>query len=181
MKPLLWRIPLGSLAIVELLSAFDVIALQPVFTDIGLLMITVIVWLILELTRKLVLPTTTIILGVVNTYLDALGDYLHWYDTVPYYDMYLHLLGTGAVTAFLWFVLRTWKPTITTIVISLLATTGSICAGVLYEIEEYLEDVITGSHRLGDGPDTASDLLMNTLGAVIIGVVLHWHHHRTER
>lgn len=178
MKPLLWRLPLGGLAIVELLGAFDVIALQPVYTDVGLLLITVIVWLIVELTRTLLLPKQVIILAVVNTYLDALGDYLHWYDTVPYYDMYLHLLGTGAATAFLWFWLRTWKPNVTTKIIFFLAVTGAISGGVLYEIEEYLEDVLTGSHRLGDGPDTASDLLMNTLGAVIIGIVLYWRRHR---
>jgi len=38
----------------------------------------------------------------------------------------------------------------------------------MYEIEEYLEDYFTGSHRLGDGLDTAEDLMFNIVGGLVV-------------
>jgi uncharacterized membrane protein YjdF len=43
----------------------------------------------------------------------------------------------------------------------------SVLFAVLYEMQEYLEDVFSGSHRLGDGPDTANDLLLNLIGGLV--------------
>ncbi|MCK4553341.1 hypothetical protein KAU19_00025, partial [Candidatus Parcubacteria bacterium] len=37
----------------------------------------------------------------------------------------------------------------------------------LYEIEEYLEDVIFHTNRLGPGADTANDLFCNLTGVLI--------------
>ncbi|MBI2415521.1 MAG: hypothetical protein HYV33_02540 [Candidatus Kerfeldbacteria bacterium] len=159
-----WRLPLAVLASTEVLSALDIIPLQPVFTDVGLLLVCLAVWLAFELTSRYLTAWWMVLPGVIALYLDAGGDYWHWYATVPYYDAALHAFGSGAVACWLWGVLRTHGWLVLTSVISL---------GTVYEIEEYLEDVITGSHRLGDGPDTANDLLMNLLGVSLAIAVIH--------
>lgn len=45
--------------------------------------------------------------------------------------------------------------------------------GALYEIEEYLEDFFTASMRLGDGPDTANDIMLNVIGAAVAVVIIY--------
>ena len=54
--------------------------------------------------------------------------------------------------------------------------------GTIYEIEEYLEDVFFHSNRLGDGYDTANDLLMNNSGAFITLLIIYliWHVRRNN-
>ncbi|MBU0963868.1 hypothetical protein KKC06_02410, partial [Patescibacteria group bacterium] len=52
-----------------------------------------------------------------------------------------------------------------------MAITGSAFFGVLYELEEYLEDVFTGGNRLGSGVDTANDMMWNTIGALIVVLI----------
>jgi hypothetical protein len=37
----------------------------------------------------------------------------------------------------------------------------------LYEVTEYTEDFITGSHRLGDGFDTVNDLVLGMVGGLL--------------
>ena len=44
----------------------------------------------------------------------------------------------------------------------------NVLFAVLYEIEEYSEDFFYGTNRLGDGPDTANDLMLNLIGGAII-------------
>ncbi len=43
---------------------------------------------------------------------------------------------------------------------------------VFYEIEEYLEDILTGSNRLGDGFDTANDLALGILGGILAAILI---------
>lgn len=62
---------------------------------------------------------------------------------------------------------RLTKPLYLLFVFSLAST-----AGVFNEIIELGLDVTTGSHRIGAGFDTALDLLMNTVGIIIIVLIL---------
>ncbi len=48
-----------------------------------------------------------------------------------------------------------------------LTFTIGVTLGAGYELLEYSEDVLTGSSRLGDGPDTGNDLLMDFIGAAL--------------
>lgn len=52
--------------------------------------------------------------------------------------------------------------------------------GSFYEIEEYLEDAFYNHRqvRLGDGPDTANDLLLNLYGATAVGIIYYFSEKR---
>ena len=47
--------------------------------------------------------------------------------------------------------------------------------GDLYEVEEYLEDKFYHARqvRLGNGPDTADDLMWNLIGGVMVGLIYY--------
>lgn len=48
----------------------------------------------------------------------------------------------------------------------------SVVIQVVYELEEYVEDLLTGSNRLGDGFDTANDLMLGLFGAMLGALVI---------
>lgn len=170
----LWRIPLFVLMIVETASATRLITAQPSFTAAGLLLQVVVFYLFFEsvtywLRKKYRrdLPWWTIGSLVTLIVSDAMGDYLDWYGNVFYFDSLLHLLFPAAAIINVW-QLRRWLGLTTSY--RFLALTIAPCIITLsafYEIEEYLEDYLTGSHRLGDGFDTANDLLMGVLGSFL--------------
>lgn len=103
---------------------------------------------------------------------DAFGDIFHWYQTYLWYDRMAHAFGSMvAATIFstvFWDISekREWHyPVIFNV---LFAFTTTVTVGVFYELEEYLEDHLHNTNRLGNGPDTANDLLMNTAGALLM-------------
>lgn len=109
---------------------------------------------------------TLLLVGV-----DAFADFAHLYSRWSWFDQFDHFGG-----GFIGFIIfhsmamvlkrtREWRhPRWFDAVAALGAVT---ILGNLYEIEEYFEDVISLTHRLGDGPDTANDLLMNLLGGLM--------------
>ena len=94
------------------------------------------------------------------------------YFLFSWYDQAAHFTGGAACAGLVFsFLRRLTKTRIIQIgrwglTVFSIAITGFL--GSLYEIEEYLEDFFRGSHRLGDGFDTANDMLLNALGAVFI-------------
>jgi hypothetical protein len=103
---------------------------------------------------------------------DVIGDVFSLYANVVWYDQLAHFLGTAAAAIiFLMFFrslqeVKGWRyPPVLNF---LLAFGLAMAMGVGYEIEEYLEDFFVASNRLGDGEDTANDLLLNTIGALSI-------------
>ncbi|MCC6563884.1 hypothetical protein IT087_03245 [Candidatus Uhrbacteria bacterium] len=114
-------------------------------------------------------------IGLGAVLFDVIGDTYHLYERVYWFDQLAHFLGTLVATLFFQIFFRTlqrvkgWN--YPPVVNWLLALGMGMTLGVLYEIEEYLEDMIGAANRLGDGEDTANDLLCNFLGASsLIGV-----------
>lgn len=155
----------------EILVWLELVPLTATFTIIGLIITQTAAWIILELVQaKLKRPYAWWIMSliVLAMTLDMTGDLFHWYDMFWWYDAVLHFFGSGVAGLWVW--------NIATIVygkraphrlISLAAFGLGVTMGVAYEIEEYLEDYFTGSHRLGDAFDTGHDLLLNTLGVML--------------
>lgn len=103
---------------------------------------------------------------------DVIGDVFSLYANVIWYDQLAHFLGTAASAIIVLLFVRSlqemngWKyPPILNF---LLAFGLAMALGACYEIEEYLEDFFVASNRLGDGEDTANDLLLNALGAMSV-------------
>lgn len=177
------RMSFIGLIIFELLNQFKILHFSLDFTWFGLVITAVIVWLIVEIfflylikkhERKL--ASWTFLAAVIGVYFDALGDIFHLYGKISYYDQIMHFLGGIIITAILFSFLKELK-TVGKIQLGLLgksffAVFGASFFGALYEVEEYLEDYFRGTNRLGDGPDTANDLMLNILGALSVLVII---------
>jgi len=167
-----WRIPLLTLILVEGASFLHLIEAQPSFTTAGLLLQSFVFLIFFEwfhhyiYTKHGRLLPWWIVSGIVLCIvLDATGDYLGWYGSLWYFDTVLHFSLPAAAVAGFWGIRKTLGLETS---FSYLWWTVAPCVttlGAMYEMEEYLEDYFTGSHRLGDGFDTANDLLMDFLGA----------------
>jgi hypothetical protein len=122
------------------------------------------------------LPWATWTYVLIAVSIDAAGDVFHLYSRLPWYDQVAHFSG-GLIAGFVFMAAiatyaRGVRQQYSPAAIAVYAYGLAMALGAAYEIEEYLEDFFTGSHRLGDGPDTANDLLMNALGAMVAVLAL---------
>ncbi len=62
-----------------------------------------------------------------------------------------------------------------------LAATSTITMSALYEVEEYTEDLLFHTNRLGPGTDTADDLFMNSLGVLTTVSIIMIHYLMTHK
>ncbi len=174
-----FRFLFGGLIIFEFLNFVGVLKFPLDFSWLGLIITAAIVWLVIELTAyflknpqflKIALP-----LSFVGIFIDFSGDIFRFYSQFGWYDAFAHF---SAVTIVAYLIYLTSKKITADnrIVQSLLILGLSNLFGALYEIEEYLEDLIIRDGkwlRLGDGPDTANDLLFNLLGSLAIVFILN--------
>ncbi len=166
---------LAAITLFELLNIANIFTVPLDFTWAGLFITLMASWLLLELglwyaKKQRVDNTFGIVYVVVITALliDMCGDIFHLYSSIEWYDQMAHTVGgvavaTGVAILFSKMRLRFFSLTI-------IAFTA--LGGALYEIEEYLEDFFRGSNRLGDGPDTANDLMLTITGGIIVTVML---------
>lgn len=179
------RFAFGVWILVELLSWAKVLPLTLEFTWLGLILTASLAWGALEVIswrlRKVgsrTLWAGTFIATLVSQCTDAFGDILRLYGSYGWYDQVAHLIG-GAVIALILYDLFTALHEAKRIQLGLkfrgfLSTLGSMAIGSMYELEEYGEDVIFGSNRLGNAFDTGNDMLLNTIGAVLLVLIIVW-------
>lgn len=162
MSIIIFRALYLSLIIFEFLNLIEILNFSFDFNWFGLVIVASCVWLTIELLiyklKKQQYLSTVLGLSFLVVFLGALGDICRFYFNFGVYDQFLHLLG-GAVIAFLIFILikdLIRSPGLHSVFI--IGITNLF--GVLYEIEEDLEDVFIHHRpvRLGTGPDTANDL-----------------------
>lgn len=189
------RFGLAGWIVVEVLNWIGVLHFHLSFTWAGLVITASFIWIVIELLSRAVrrrtgkgLTAWVYLLGFVGISLDALGDILRWYITFHYYDKVLHTIsggfGVGIIALnVLWRLRQAGRLTISFPFVGFFSWTSASLVGTLYEIEEYLEDVInhTPGRRLGDGPDTASDLLWNVVGSGVMILIVTFVLWRRQR
>lgn len=174
---LISRVLIAGLLIFELFNQFGVLHFTLNFTWLGLTLTCIIGWLIVEgvsffLKKYCGQPIAglAMVIAVAAIYLDALGDILGFYGKFGWYDQAAHFLGAAAAGGLMFSIIYSFaqcgKIKLGFLGQGLFALSATTLLGVIYELEEYLEDFFTGSHRLGDGPDTANDLLLDMTGAI---------------
>ncbi len=177
---------LAALTIFDVLNALQLVSATIEFTHFGRIISTGGVLLgLFVLDRyfqkrwRVSLPSAAWMVGAMIVLVDFVGDVLRLYGRWEQYDQFAHLLSgpllVGALILGLSVIARAEQWRVPNSVLILLALGLDAIIAVCYEIEEYLEDVFTLSHRLGDGPDTANDLMMNVLGGVllVVGMVVY--------
>lgn len=177
------RLLFVGLILFELFNEIGLLNFALDFTWFGLAITSLGVWFILELAsfclRKkcgMAMPGWILFLAVIAVYLDAFGDIFKFYSQFARYDQAMHFLASAAAMlvafGFINQLVKTGKINLKLKGQGVLSVLITSFAGVLYEIEEYLEDYFRGTNRLGDGPDTANDLMMNLFGAILIFVMI---------
>jgi len=172
------RILIGALILFEALNLARVLNFTLEFSWLGLLATSIGILLVLEILYALFpLPALPYLLASLSHGLDVLGDVGRLYSKLPFYDQLMHLLGGAVVmvTALAIFSTLRQKIYLPLFLILFLSLSFVALFGSLYEIEEYLEDRFYHERRvrLGDGPDTADDLLWNLIGGLGVGAV-YW-------
>lgn len=174
----------AGIFIFELFNFLKILQFKLEYTWLGLLVTLVASLLILEFSARKYknikghyLHWSMWFVALFALSLDIVGDVFHLFGRFFWWDKLAHTF-TSAIVAFTLFVFINafWMDkfkfsllfTTGRFKLSLfLATTATITLSVLYEIEEYVEDLLFHSNRLGPGVDTADDLLYNLIGVLI--------------
>jgi len=166
----------------ELLNYVEILHFTLDFTWLGLVLTSGFVWVVMEIVSAQLKKTTgkglpwyVFCIALIGISWDALGDVSHWYSKFDWYDHVGHGVGGAMATLVFFFVFyrmhQAGKIKVGPKLLGFMAFCGGTFLGVLYELEEYLEDVITGGNRLGSGVDTANDMMWNAIGAVAVVLV----------
>lgn len=177
----LMRAAFGGLLAFELANALRFVSLPVEYTWLGLVLTSAFVWGALELGARYVrtlgrdLHWGVWTVALVSTYFDAIGDMLHLYGRCGWYDQVAHVLGAAAVTTVVLALVNAARRGRTFTMPDFAMAVGmASLLSIVYEVEEYLEDSFLFSSRLGDGPDTANDLLMDLVGSLAVIAVVWW-------
>ena len=117
-----------------------------------------------------------------------LGSLQGFYQKYAWWDGVLHFLS-GLIFAVVGFILvyilnerKSKRITMSPFFVSLFSVSFTLALSVVWEIYEYAMDVFFGYQMQEDGlPDTMSDLIVCTVGALIVGVISYvWMKHRSK-
>ena len=104
-----------------------------------------------------------------------LGEFLKFYDKVPFWDKCLHFYGSFVITCFFYHILtrrsKFWSHVSNAVLISFLLGCFS---GLLWEIAEFITDkTIAGYHTQRGLDDTMWDLIFDILGCYVMAKILY--------
>jgi len=180
---LIARLFLGGLLLFESLNQFSILHFTLDFTWFGLMVTLMTAWLIVEIVSVYIkktcgyfLPAYCMLLVTAGIYLDAFGDILRLYGQFIWYDQLAHFISgaaaAGVLFSIIWCLNSSGKIKMGLWGLGFYSLTLASFFGVLYELEEYFEDLFRGTNRLGDGPDTVNDLFLNIIGALVVIIVI---------
>lgn len=183
------RILFACLVIFEFLNFAKIITLNTQYTWLGLCVTALVSFALLEWTNARYvrlkgepLPWFMWLVVVAALSLDASGDFFFLYARHTWWDQFVHF-GVSATITYLMFISvgAFWIDHLQFALLFkkgrvrlalFLAAASTISLGTLYEIEEYLEDVMFHTNRSGGSLDTANDLTMNLLGVLFAAVLI---------
>jgi uncharacterized membrane protein YjdF len=110
-------------------------------------------------------------------WLDALGNFQHYYVTIWWWDRLTHAVGGLAVTAGLYItIIGLWRAKrlgVSWRVANVYAFALAQTLGAMYEVSEWLGDIWFGTHRVGERFDSPRDIFFNIVGGLVV-VALGW-------
>lgn len=182
-----WGTRAGFIALLcfEIANKLGVLHATVFYTWLGLIVTLLVVWFGLEALehafRKYlkhdlhwsIWPLTFALVAV-----DAAGDIFGWYGRWEWYDRILHFTTPVIMMVVLLRLLphvtaaRDWRLPYS---LQLICAHGIVVTiGTLYEVEEYLEDLLFHTNRFGDAMDTGNDLFLNFCGASVVALMAWW-------
>lgn len=123
-------------------------------------------------TRGHQLPWAVVWLVALGVWFDGMGNFLHFYANISWWDNLAHAVGTGALAAGIFVLVQMFQNKGTIVLgpklraVFVISVTTTLSA--IYEITEYIGDTIYPTNRITGIFDTASDLMWNFLAAVVV-------------
>ncbi|WP_109505701.1 hypothetical protein [Nocardioides speluncae] len=120
-------------------------------------------------------PSIPDLLVTITCFTDVLGNRMNLYDTVEWFDDWMHFMNTGFLAAAV--VLLTLPRTSTRPRVIERSLAFGATAAIAWEIAEYYAFIAGSTERQFAYTDTLSDLALGTLGALVAACVVHrlWH------
>lgn len=152
-------------------------------TNVGAVGLFVVVQHLLRKRYGIVLNWVVLFIVSGAVWLDAIGNFAHYYAQFWWWDRLTHAMGGLAVTAgFYIMTIALWKAgrmRVSWIVVNLYAFAVGQTLGALYEVSEWVGDVLFATHRVQGPFDSPRDLFFNMAGgllALIVGAVWRVRH-----
>lgn len=167
----------GGLILLILLWDYDLFSrrLALVMTVVFSGIIYLVVYLYLARKFQIILPAFTALAIVLGVLLDAMGNFLHLYGNVGWWDDVAHFLGTVMVTIVIFTILyllnKERKIKVGKFAMGFFTVSVSMLLATFYEITEYWGDLVFKIHRIGERYDTVSDLNWNFFGALLVVIL----------
>ncbi|WP_157439540.1 hypothetical protein [Aeromicrobium sp. Root344] len=116
-------------------------------------------------------PWVADLLVTVTCFTDTLGNRMNMYDTIVWFDDWIHFMNTGLLTAGVILLTLHRTATLHATIERALAFGATVAVG--WEIAEYYAFISTSSERRGAYTDTLGDLFLGTSGSVVAALVVH--------
>jgi hypothetical protein len=116
-------------------------------------------------------PWLADLLVTITCFTDTLGNRMNMYDTIVWFDDWIHFMNTGILTAGV--ILLTMHRTSTFRATLERGLAFGATAAIGWEIAEYYAFISTSSERRGAYTDTLGDLALGTSGSILAAVVVH--------
>lgn len=116
-------------------------------------------------------PWACDLMVTMTLFTDILGNRMNLFDTVEWFDDWVHVLNPGLLTAAV--LLLTVPPTFGFGALLERALAFGMTAAVAWEIAEYAAFISRSTEKQSAYSDTLSDLALGALGAVAAAVIIH--------
>ncbi len=174
------------LGVVELITPYDVLErrIALFFTDVAAI---VLLWVLQRSLERHShhLPAIVQWSVIVGVAFDATGNFARLYGSILWWDKLAHVVGSAAVALALSALINEFRTSVPFAqyrwwtALFVFGTTSVLA--MLYEISEYLGDLLFQTHRVTDLFDSADDLLWNLAGTIVVLAVVGLLRSRKER
>lgn len=177
------KLAMGSLVallLIEWLAEYDTLQGQIALsiTNLFVMLAYLLVYKKLKNKHEIILPSYMAWLIAFSVWLDAAGNFAHFYLKYPWYDDLTHFEGSLAVAVAIFYIfyhlnkqgyfkLNRWH-------LGLYTLTATMFLVSIYEITELMGDLLFATYRITTRFDTASDFFYNLLGALIVVLAGSW-------
>jgi hypothetical protein len=116
-------------------------------------------------------PWLADLMVTLSCFTDTLGNRMDLYDTIVWFDDWMHFMNTGLLTAAV--ILLTMPRSATLGATTERALAFGMSAAVVWELAEYFAFISKSAERPGAYPDTLGDLTLGGMGAVVAALLIH--------
>lgn len=164
----------------ELIAKYDTHGRQIALAITNVVAVTLFVVLqhILRKRYGIVIHWVVLLVVSASVWLDAMGNFMHYYASYWWWDRLTHAVGGLAVTTGFYVVMialwRAGRMTVSWRVVNIYAFCVGQTLGALYEVSEWLGDMWFDTNRVGGPFDSPRDLFFNMAGGALVLLIGAW-------